>query len=214
MKVKICGLKTLEEALAAVGAGADLLGFNFHPPSPRYIAPPDCTRLVAALRAGGCQAILVGVFVNRPAAEIAEVLDGCGLDLAQLSGDEPPETLAELGGRAFKALRPASPSALEESLLRYAPRPAPPAWLVDAFRPGEFGGTGQAADWDLARSLARGTTVLLAGGLRPENVAEAVRSVRPWGVDVASGVESAPGRKDAARMQAFVQAARGQARKS
>ena len=210
MRVKICGLRAMDEAMAALDAGADLLGFNFHPSSPRYIAPQDCARLVDALRAGGCRATLVGVFVNRPAAEISAILEACRLDLAQLSGNEPALTLSELGARAFKALRPGDPESLEKDLLYYLPRPAAPAWLVDANQAGKFGGTGQTADWSLAAGLARRYPILLAGGLTPDNVAQAVRTVRPWGVDVASGVEAAPGHKDPARMRAFVQAVREQ----
>jgi phosphoribosylanthranilate isomerase len=208
MKVKICGLTTLEDALAALEAGADLLGFNFYPPSPRFIPPAKCAALVGELRKRGCTAALVGVFVNASAEQMQTTLELCQLDLAQLSGDESPETLAQLGPRAFKALRPANPTALADSLNRYTPRPTPPAWLVDAYRAGEYGGTGQTADWRLASGLARQAPILLAGGLNPGNVAEAVRQVQPWGVDVASGVESTPGRKDTAKMRTFIAAAR------
>jgi phosphoribosylanthranilate isomerase len=210
LKVKICGLRNVDEAWSALEAGADLLGFNFHPPSPRYISPPECARLVDALRASDCRATLVGVFVNRPVPEINLILEMCGLDLAQLSGNEPALTLSELGTRAFKALRPASPESLEKDLLYYPSRPEAPAWLLDAYQRGKFGGTGQTADWSLAAGLARRYPILLAGGLTPENVALAGRTARPWGVDVASGVESRPGRKDPARMRAFVEAARSQ----
>ena len=116
--------------------------------------------------------------------------------------------LAALGERGLKALRPADAEDLERSLLRYPKRSTPPAWLVDAFRPGEYGGTGQTADWSLASGLAARAPVLLAGGLRPENVRAAVLQVRPWGVDVASGVESAPGRKDFQKMTALIRAVR------
>jgi phosphoribosylanthranilate isomerase len=208
MKIKICGLTTLEDALAAAEAGADLLGFNFYPPSPRFISIETCARLVSALKERGYAGPLVGVFVNAAPEQIAAVLDTCRLDLAQLHGDEPPEALARLGARAFKALRPSSPEDLQESLRRYAPYPASPAWLVDSYRLGEYGGTGQTADWSMARRLAEQAPILLAGGLRPENVTEAIRQVQPWGVDVASGVESAPGRKDAHKMRALVQAVR------
>lgn len=208
MKVKICGLKTLEAARAALVAGADLLGFNFYPSSPRYISPAACAELVKSLRQAGCSAGLVGVFVNALAGEISSILDGCDLDLAQLSGDEPPEILAALRGRAYKALRPAGPPDLEDSLRRYRSSTDSPAWLVDAYHPSAYGGTGQKADWRLARRLAESTPILLAGGLTPENVGEAIRQAQPWGVDVASGVESAPGVKDPARIRAFIQAAR------
>ncbi len=208
MKVKICGLTNLEDALAASDAGADLLGFNFYPASPRYIAPPDCARLVNALRSRGCPALLVGVFVNMPAGEVAAILGQCSLDLAQLSGDESPQALASLGESGFKALRPTSLPEMEEMTRRFPARAHPPAWLVDAYRPDAYGGTGQVARWDLARRLARQAPVLLAGGLNPSNVVEAIRQVRPWGVDVASGVESTPGHKDNLKISAFIRAVR------
>lgn len=210
MKVKICGLKTYADALAAVECGADLLGFNFYPPSPRCIHPRECQRLVyrlrSALGAYPQKVVLVGVFVNAPLAQIRAILSECCLDLAQLSGDEPPQALAELGERAFKGLRPASSASLSRDLQRYPQPIATPAWLVDACRPGAYGGTGQEADWELARTLAEQAPILLAGGLHPENVHLALRQVRPWGVDVASGVEHSPGRKDAQKMAAFIDA--------
>lgn len=208
MKIKICGISTLEDALAAVEAGADLLGFNFYPPSPRFISIETCAYLVSALKERGYAGPLVGVFVNEGPEQIETILDTCGLDLAQLHGDEPPEALARLDKRAFKALRPSGPDDLQESLQRYTPNPTLPAWLIDSYRPGTYGGTGQTADWSMARHLAQQAPILLAGGLHPENVAEAIRQVQPWGVDIASGVESAPGRKDAQKMRALVQAVR------
>jgi phosphoribosylanthranilate isomerase len=208
MKVKICGLTSLDDSLAAVDAGADLLGFNFYPPSPRYIDRETCALISETLHARGYRGVLVGVFVNAGVGQIDDTLNACGLDLAQLSGDEPPGVLAALGQRAFKALRPANAAALAENLALYPARQAEPAWLVDAYRPGEYGGTGAAADWNLARQLAGRAPILLAGGLRPENVAQAARAVRPWGVDVASGVESAPGHKDLEKIKAFIRAVR------
>jgi phosphoribosylanthranilate isomerase len=212
MKVKICGITNLGDAQAALEVGADLLGFNFYPTSPRFIQPKECARILDVLERGGLRTdrvTMVGVFVNATLAEVRGVLDACDLDLAQLSGDEPPEMLSALSERAFKALRPADTSALERSLALYPRRSAPPAWLVDAYRPGAFGGTGQVADWSLAAGLAARAPIFLAGGLTPENVGAAARQVRPWGVDVASGVESAPGRKDREKMIAFIRAARG-----
>ncbi len=211
VQLKICGITSLEDSLAAVAAGAGWLGFNFYPPSPRYIQPAACAALLEALAERGATVQRVGVFVNAAPGHIRAVLDGCGLDLAQLSGDEPPEildTLAELGVPAFKALRPKTPADLETARRAYPPHLAAPAWLVDAYRPGEFGGTGQTADWSLASSLAALAPIFLAGGLTPENVGAALRQVQPWGVDVASGVEEAPGRKSAVKMAAFAQAVR------
>ncbi|MBN1372411.1 MAG: phosphoribosylanthranilate isomerase [Anaerolineaceae bacterium] len=207
MIVKICGITTLEDALACIEAGADWLGFNFYPPSPRYLTPTACVEIAAVLRRSHPGVKLVGVFVNAPIQEVTAILDGCRLHLAQLCGHEPPEHLAMLGEQAFKALRPANATALEAELAAYRARIEAPAWLIDAYRPGQFGGTGHTADWSLAAGLAQRAPILLAGGLKPGNVAAAVAQVRPWGVDVASGVESAPGRKDVALVRAFVQAA-------
>jgi phosphoribosylanthranilate isomerase len=208
IRIKICGITTLDDALAAVEAGADLLGFNFYPPSPRYIAPLACARLVAGLQGRGIQATTVGVFVNAAADQARVILDDCGLDLAQLSGDEPPSMLVELGQRAYKVVRLKSQDDLKAALRQYSPRTMAPAWLADAYRPGEYGGTGLTADWSLARILADQAPVLLAGGLHPENVAEALHQVHPWGVDVASGVEAAPGRKSREKLAAFGRAVR------
>ena len=212
MKIKICGIRTFDEAMASVEAGADMLGFNFYPPSPRYITPGDCMRLVVrletALREHIGQVMLVGVFVNAPAKFVYAVFRDCHCDLIQLSGDEPPEMLNTLGARAYKALRPESPAALAEAVTRSHRPTVTPAWLVDAYRPGQYGGTGQTADWGLASQLAAHSPLLLAGGLRPDNVGEALRQVNPWGVDVASGVESSPGVKDIQKIQEFVRAVR------
>jgi phosphoribosylanthranilate isomerase len=208
MKVKVCGITCLEDALAAQGAGVDLLGFNFYPPSPRYIAPAPCATITAALR--NSRMTLVGVFVNATPAQVQAITAACRLDLAQLAGDEPPEELAaleRLGVSAFKTLHPVDSRALQTALERYPAHPLPPAYLIDAYRPGAYGGTGKTADWSLAADLAAHVPILLAGGLRADNVAAAVRKVRPWGVDVASGVERAPGRKDAQQMATFVLAA-------
>lgn len=209
MKVKMCGLTTLEDTLAAIEAGADLLGFNFYPKSRRYIAPQVCAAFLPevqefALRQRGGAITLVGVFVNAPLADITSILDKCGLHLAQLHGDEPPEYVEALGGRAFKALRPDSVQGLERDLRRYRPGAAVPAFLLDACQPGVYGGSGQVADWSLAAGVARHLPILLAGGLTPDNVAAAIAQVSPWGVDVASGVESVPGRKDRQKMRAFI----------
>lgn len=208
MKVKICGLTTLEDALAAVEAGADLLGFNFYPKSPRCLAPEACRAITAGLRRAGADVVTVGVFVNAGLEEITAILDSCSLDLAQLHGDEPPELLAQLGSRAFKALRPDGSEALEALRKTYPPRADAPAYLVDAFQAGSYGGTGRTGDWLLAGALAAGHPILLAGGLTSENVAAAVKQVHPWGVDTASGVETSPGRKDRLKMEAFIRVAK------
>lgn len=214
MIVKICGVRTLEDSLAAVEAGADMLGFNFYPPSSRWISVDTCRQIVAGLKQRAVQVCLVGVFVNAALPEIQFTLQTCSLDLAQLSGDEPGDLLQRLGQPAFKALRPAGVVDLQELVQRYPHRSQPPAWLVDAYRPGSFGGAGQTADWELAAGLAAQAPILLAGGLTPENVSMAVARVKPWGVDVASGVESAPGQKDRRKMEAFMRAARQAAKEN
>ncbi len=207
MRVKICGLTSLDDALAAAEAGADMLGFNFYPASPRYISPQACAQIIGRLADCGLRVTAVGVFVNAGRGEIKAIAGDCGLDLLPLHGDEAPELLEELGPRAFKAIRPATTAEVDGLLVRYCHRFDPPALLLDAYRPGAYGGTGTAGDWSLAAAVAQARPILLAGGLTPENVAEAIAQVRPWGVDVASGVEAAPGRKDRDKMAAFIAAA-------
>jgi phosphoribosylanthranilate isomerase len=200
--IKICGLKTLPDALAAIEAGADYLGFNFYPKSVRFIGLEACAEITSVLRREHPEIKLVGVFVNSPVEAIKTILEVCSLDLAQLHGDETRETVNALDGKAFKAFRGA-PQKLNGFL-----RTDAPALLLDASVKSAYGGTGVIADWSAAAELAERYSLLLAGGLTPENVADVVRQVGPWGVDVASGVESSPGEKDAAKMSAFVQAVR------
>lgn len=212
-KIKICGITTLNDALAAAELGADLLGFNFYPKSPRYIAPETCREITGSLRSQYPNLTLVGVFVNVPVAEIRVILETCQLHLAQLHGDETPEMLAELGSRAFKAIRLSASESVDESVHPFVSVPQSvspfhPALLVDAAVKGLYGGSGMTTDWAKAAKLSRRIPLLLAGGLRPENVAQAIAQARPWGVDTASGVESSPGVKDAARMRDFAAAAR------
>lgn len=199
VKVKICGIKTIKDALAAMEAGADLIGFNFYRKSPRSIDVGTCRWVMSTMRRYA-HITYVGVFVNASAAEIRATLDTCGLQLAQLHGDESPELMQELCGKGFKALRGIPPS-----LVGFAREDAP-ALLVDAAVKGAYGGTGVATDWRSAAELAKQYPILLAGGLTPENVQAAIGQVKPWGVDVASGVESVPGVKDAVKMKAFVKA--------
>jgi phosphoribosylanthranilate isomerase len=204
-KIKICGIKTISDALAAMDAGADLIGFNFYPKSPRYIEVGRCRDIMSVMRKHG-HITYVGVFVNASIATICATMETLGLSLAQLHGDETPEMLAVLDGKAFKAFR-----GVPQSLDGFARQEAP-ALLVDASVKGAYGGTGVTADWDRATELARQYPLLLAGGLTPENVAEAIERVQPWGVDVASGVESSPGEKNPAKMRSFVQAVRKESR--
>jgi len=198
--VKICGIKTQKDAQAAINAGADYLGFNFYPKSVRFIEKSVCAEITSVLKREHPQVNLVGVFVNSPVDEIKDILQTCHLDLAQLHGDETPETFAQLAPHAFRAFR-----GIPESNAGYE-RSEAPAMLIDAAVKGVYGGSGVTADWSAAAKLAQQYPLLLAGGLTPENVADAVRQVQPWGVDVASGVESAPGEKDARKMSEFVKA--------
>ncbi|MCS7061669.1 MAG: phosphoribosylanthranilate isomerase [Anaerolineae bacterium] len=218
--VKICGLTCLEDARCALEAGADMLGFILYPKSPRFLPPAQVAPIVATLRAEYPALVAVGVFVNLTPAEVVRTLDEAGLDLAQLSGDEPVEQVYALHGRAYKAVREAGQAHLFLSAMpntkhtasgaspSSSPMPLRPDLLLDANHPTLYGGSGMRADELLADALARQCRLLLAGGLTPENVVEAVRVVRPWGVDVSSGVERAPGRKDHAKVRAFVAAAK------
>jgi len=224
VKVKICGLTLLEDARIALLAGADYLGFIFYPASPRYVAPETAADIIRKLRrdesvrarfAGGDAPRFVGVFVNEPATAIAAILDECDLDLAQLSGDE--ETFAVVDakspifGRAYKAIRPRAQDDVRQMAARFAaPLASGPSLLLDTPHGRLYGGSGETGDWAVAATLALAQPrLMLAGGLTPGNVAGAIAHVRPYAVDVASGVEAAPGRKDAALVRAFIAAAHG-----
>jgi phosphoribosylanthranilate isomerase len=203
VRVKICGITSLEDARMAVAAGADALGFMFHPASPRYVSPEAAGAIARALPPFVAR---VGVFVNTPADVIQATLETAGLDTLQLHGDESPAFCAAFSRvRVIKAFRVDGPAVLDRMQAYTAW-----AWLLDSHVSGTWGGTGKTFNWDLAReAILRGGTVLLAGGLHPDNVRSAVRSVGPYGVDVSSGVESCPGRKDPERVRAFVSAAKG-----
>jgi phosphoribosylanthranilate isomerase len=204
--VKICGITTPEDARLAVDAGADAVGFVFWFMSPRKVDPARAAAIVRELPA---PVLRVGVFVDAPRDEMLRICDEVGLDLLQLHGEEPLEALVDPPRPALKAVRVGKQFAPEEAL-RYASRAA--GLVVDTRLPGETqlpGGTGVPFDWSLVAGLAdRVGFLMLAGGLSPENVAQAVRAVRPHAVDVSSGVERMPGRKDPARVRAFVEAAR------
>ena len=210
MKIKICGITNLDDARSAIEAGADLLGFNFYAKSPRYIMPEQAREIAAQIQSGGHGPLLVGVFVNSTLEEIRSILEIAPIDLAQLHGDESVHVVEQLHGRGFKALRPKSEAEAEIDAEWFAPHgPNAPVLLVDAYRKDQYGGTGHVADWSIATKLAQQYPILLAGGLTPDNVAEAIRQVRPWGVDVASGVEVTPGKKDAEKMRMFVERCHG-----
>jgi phosphoribosylanthranilate isomerase len=213
-RIKICGITNAQDALGAAEAGADLLGFVFYPKSPRFVAPDQAAAITQSLRRalGERTPRFVGVFVDEAIPDVRSTLDRAGLDLAQLHGHESPSDLGALAPRAFKAIRPRTGAEAAASLAAY--RPAMPAdgampqLLVDAFHPQHFGGTGLAGDWTLAGRVARDVRLLLAGGLTPGTVGRAIAQVRPWGVDVSSGVEQSKGAKDPARLRAFVHAVR------
>lgn len=200
-RVKICGLTCAADALAAVEAGADALGFMFHARSPRALSPRQVREITRALPPFVAR---VGVFVDAPAEEIRAAIREAGLDTLQFHGAETPGFCAQFELPVIKAFRVA-----DEAVLAELPAYPVAAHLLDAFVAGAHGGTGTTFNWAIARAaVAAGHRILLAGGLTPENVARAVAEVRPFGVDVSSGVESAPGRKDAAKMRAFCAAAR------
>ena len=211
--VKICGITNLDDARAAVGAGADLLGFNFYRPSPRFIEPRTAAEIIKSLRAeaGGQDrsVSMIGVFVDESIENVSRIADETGLDGIQLHGDEIIEYCRRLKHASpEKFLIKALARRGNESVQSPTRYPAD-AIMIDAFDPKLRGGTGRVADWSLARELTRKVArVFLAGGLSPENVAEAIAAVHPYGVDVCSAVETQPGRKSATRMREFVDAVR------
>ena len=209
VQVKICGITSAADALASVDAGANMLGFNFYPQSPRQISEAAATKIRVQLPK---RVKVVGIFVNRLPADVVTLRQSLALDFVQLHGDEPPETVAELTRRApvIKAFRLETDFALP-ILAEY---PGVFAYLFDGANRGQYGGTGRTTDWDVARRAAQSHRVILAGGLRVENVAAAVRIVRPYGIDVASGVETEPGRKDPGLVREFIQEVRRAERKS
>lgn len=216
VRVKICGITNLADATAAVDAGADYLGFIFWPRSKRAVDLETARKIAQTLRRRGDYPLLVGVFVDEPAGDVAAVLDSAGLDLAQLSGKEPPAFIGDrqspLYGRSYKVLHSHSLAEAEADAEWYVPPDSygqHPSLLLDAYHPELPGGTGQRADWEIAGQLVKSVPrLMLAGGLNPQNVAEAVRRVHPFAVDVASGVEAEPGKKDHALVEAFISAAR------
>lgn len=211
VRVKICGVTTLDDARAVLDAGADALGLNFVPASPRCLKDRALARSIADLaRTRG--ALAAGVFANDAAAEILRTADAAGLDILQLHGDEPVALADELRARSAAQLWKAARVATREDLERVASEAWPcDVLLLDARVPGHLGGTGKAFDWSILNGFTRSRPLALAGGLTPENVAEAMRRVRPDWVDTASGVESAPGRKDTAKTRIFVESARAAA---
>lgn len=223
-RVKICGITTVEDAIVVAEAGADAVGLNFYPGSKRYVPVPQALMIAGALRKA---VVRVGVFVNAETDEVCETFDRVGLDLVQLHGDEPPDFLRQLGGRpVVKAFRLGQEDIYFNlgrqdlyTVGRYLGecrdmKCMPRMTLVDANVEGAYGGTGQVTDWEAVKTYQPARVedpippLVLAGGLTPDNVAEAIRTVRPAAVDTASGVESSPGHKDRALVERFVQSAR------
>ncbi|HJT34014.1 MAG TPA: phosphoribosylanthranilate isomerase [Pirellulales bacterium] len=207
-RVKICGITNVEDARHAAGAGADAIGINFYGGSVRAVTVDQGRAIAEAVPDGVAK---VGVFVNAGAPEVRQTAERLKLDYVQLHGDEPPSVLGELAGlRVIRAFRLGH--AGWQPLVDYLAEcrrldEMPVAILADACREGAFGGTGQAADWTVARQfheLHLGLPLILAGGLTPQNVAEAIAAVSPTAVDTASGVESSPGCKDIAKITAFI----------
>jgi phosphoribosylanthranilate isomerase len=201
VRVKVCGVTTLEDAKACVEAGVDAIGLNFWSGSVRRCELTTAREIVREL-AG--RALFVGVFVDADESEIVRTLESTGVACVQLHGAEPPELVARFLPHAYKAVRVRGSAAVEE-VRRYPGEYV----LLDAYVKGLPGGTGETFDWAIAREVASERKLTLAGGLTPENVADAVREVQPFCVDTASGVESAPGIKDHVRVRAFVERARG-----
>ncbi len=204
VKIKICGITNQQDAKAAVEAGADALGFVFYAKSPRCIEPAVAQRIIAQLPPF---VLSVGVFVNHDRDTIRKIFDECGLTFAQLHGDETPEFCELLGRPVLRALRLRDRGSLL-ALAEYKGRMGVRGFIVDAFSTQAYGGTGQTVDWALAREVAQATPILLAGGLTSDNVQEAIQHVQPYGVDVSSGVEKSPVRKDHEKIRTFTGAVR------
>lgn len=201
VKVKICGITNVTDGLAAAEAGADMIGLMFYEGSPRRVSFTTATEISRALPPF---TVKVGVFVNPTEDAVMRAIGDCGVSLLQFHGEETPEFCTQFGVMSMKAFRVRGPETLAE-----LPEYQTDAWLLDAYSPDGYGGTGEKFNWNLALEAAQfGRPIFLAGGLTPENVGEAVRQVQPFGVDVSSGVESAPGKKDHAKVRAFVQAVR------
>jgi len=200
-QVKICGITNLADAQAAVEAGADALGFIFYKNSLRYMT---ISAVAGIFKKSPLRTMRVGVFVNAPKEFVLQAVAECGLSLLQFHGDEPPEFCTQFSVMSMKAFRIRDAESLKE-----LPKYPTDAWLLDAYKAENLGGTGEKFNWDLAVEAQKfGRPVFLAGGLTPENAAGAVRRVKPFGVDVSSGVESSPGKKDRAKVQAFIRAVR------
>jgi phosphoribosylanthranilate isomerase len=200
VRIKICGITNLEDALLAAELGADALGFIFYPKSPRKVAPETARSIIAQLPPFVAS---VGVFVDEEVAVVKELAAGVGLDWVQLHGQESPDYCRGLGRRVIKGFRIKDESSLKD-LEPF--RGAVQAFLLDTYKKGQVGGTGESFEWRLAREAKNFGRIILAGGLTAENVAQAIATALPAAVDAASGTEAAPGRKDPAKLRAFFKA--------
>jgi len=199
--VKICGMTNVEDALAAAEFGADAIGFIFHEPSPRSVSLETAARICQAVPP---HVVKVGVFVDAPENLVLRAIAGCSLNLVQFHGNESPEYCVQFAVMNMKAFRIRDAASLQQ-LAEYPTD----AWLLDSYVADKLGGTGETFNWALAReATSMGKPVFLAGGLTPVNVAEAIRTVGPYGVDVSSGVEARPGKKDVDKLKAFISAAK------
>jgi phosphoribosylanthranilate isomerase len=199
-RVKICGITNLDDALAAVEFGADAIGFVFVPNTPRYIEPAKASEIIARLPPF---VTTVGLFVNDLQEHIKQVADQCKLSVLQLHGQEPPDFCLQFDRKVIKAFR-----VKDKESLTTLPKYTVSAYLLDTYVKGAMGGTGITFDWRLASDAKKYGLVILAGGLNPENVAKAIQQVHPYGVDVSSGVEAEPGKKNHSKMKDFIAAAK------
>lgn len=201
VKVKICGLTNLEDVLDAIELGADYLGFNFYPQSPRHVTLEKCKEMFLEVP---YEIGKVGVFVNADPQFVIDAATELNLDLLQFHGDETPEYCLQFARSYMKAFRPKNIADLSS-----VPNYAPDYILIDAFVENAYGGTGIISNWDISREAKKHGPVFLSGGLKPDNVEIAVHTVRPYAVDVASGVESTPGKKDYHKLEEFIKRAKG-----
>jgi phosphoribosylanthranilate isomerase len=203
VRIKICGITNLEDALLATELGADALGFIFYPKSPRYVAPDTAREIIALLPP---LVTSVGVFVDENVTVVQDLAAQVGLDWVQLHGQESPDYCRSLGRRVIKGFRIKDESSLKD-LEPF--RGAVQAVLLDTYKKGQVGGTGETFDWLLAREAKQYGQIILAGGLTPENVAQAIKVAQPQAVDTASGTEAAPGKKDPEKLREFFSAVSG-----
>ena len=215
--VKICGITNIDDARAAMDAGADMLGFVFYPPSPRYVTPEQAREIIFAVRRPSSVVRrpssvvrFVGVFVNESLEHVRTAMETAALDLAQLHGKESPEMMRGLGTRAYKSIQATDLDTARAMMATYRAslNGNMPAFIADAPPAQLPGGNGMVADWSVAREIAKQFPILLAGGLNVENARAAIEMVNPYGVDVSSGVERAPGFKDHAKVREFIKRAK------